>query len=134
LLNIQSYLLNSVLTHRSARYALEGSLSGFATESAINKLENPNLIIFSERNSEAMNAADNSEHGAVGQDDYDTWVGESALIRWGEGKYKQEGWIKHNRHQARANYIYFDGHVEALTWKKARFDQFPDRIVRNPIQ
>lgn len=132
-LTIESYLLNSVLTHRSARYALEGALYGFATESAVAALANPNLIIFSERNSEAMDAPDNEEYGNVGQDDYDTWVGESALIRWGGGKYGSEGWIKHNRHSSRANYIYFDGHVEALNWKKARADQYPDHIVRQPI-
>jgi hypothetical protein len=25
------------------------------------------------------------------------------------------------------------GHVENLTWRKARFDQFPDHQVRNPL-
>jgi len=28
-LTIESYLLNSIFTHRSARYALEGVLNGF---------------------------------------------------------------------------------------------------------
>lgn len=132
-LNIQSYLLNSIFTHRSARYALEGILNGFATESAVSVLSNPNIIMFSERNSEAMNATDNGEYGAIGQDDYDTWVGEAALVRWGSGKYAAEGWIKHNRHRQRANYIFFDGHAEALPWRKASFDQFPDHIVRQPL-
>jgi prepilin-type N-terminal cleavage/methylation domain-containing protein/prepilin-type processing-associated H-X9-DG protein len=132
-LTIQSYLLNSIFTHRSARYALEGVLYGFATEAAISALPNPNLILFSERNSEAMNAADNLEYGSVAQDDYDTWVGEAALVRWGSGKYGDQGWIKHNRHQQRANYIYTDGHVESLTWRQARADQFPDHVVRKPL-
>lgn len=130
----QSYMLNSIFTHRSARYALEGVLPGFATEAAIAALPNPNIIMFSERNSEAMNAEDNPEYGSVGQDDYDTWVGEAALIHWGEGKYGQEGWIKHDRHQTKANYIYLDGHVESLAWKDARFDQFPDHRVRKPLE
>ncbi|MHC1766643.1 MAG: prepilin-type N-terminal cleavage/methylation domain-containing protein [Verrucomicrobiia bacterium] len=128
-----SYLLNSIFTHRSARYALEGVLHGFATESAISALPNPNIIMFSERNSEALNAEDNTEFGSVSQDDYDTWVGEGALVRWGSGRHADQGWIKHNRHAGRSNYIYADGHVEMLTWDKARYDQFPDHVVRKPL-
>ena len=51
-----SYLLNSIFTHRCAQYAVQGVLNSFATDSAINALPNPNLILFSERNSEALNA------------------------------------------------------------------------------
>lgn len=129
----QSFLLNSIFTHKSARYALEGALTGFATEAAINVLENPNLIMFSERNSEALNAADNGDYGSVVQDDYDAWVGEPALVQWGQGNYASQGWIRQNRHGKGANYIYTDGHVERLTWSKARFDQFPDHRVRRPL-
>ncbi len=132
-LNMQSYLLNSIFTHRSCRYALDGSLHGFATEAALGALANPNVILFSERNSEAMNAADNVEFGSVSQDDYDTWVGEAALVRWGAGTYGEQGWIKYNRHSKAANYIYADGHVEHLPWRKARLDQFPDHRVRAPL-
>ncbi len=132
-LNVQSYLLNSVFTHRSARYALEGVLPGFATEAGINALSDPNLIMFSERNSEAMNAVDNEAYGNVTQDDYDTWVGEAAMVRWGEGKHGNEGWIRYNRHGKGANYVYTDGHAEFLTWSQARRDQFPDHIVRKPL-
>jgi prepilin-type N-terminal cleavage/methylation domain-containing protein/prepilin-type processing-associated H-X9-DG protein len=132
-LSVENYLLNSIFTHKSARYALEGVLSGFATETALASLPNPNIIMFSERNSEALNAADNSEYGSVNQDDYDTWVGEAALVQWGAGKYGDQGWIRYNRHGQRANYIYFDGHVESLPWTKARLDQFPDHMVRRPL-
>jgi prepilin-type processing-associated H-X9-DG protein len=130
---MQSYSLNSIFTHRSCRYALDGALYGFATQEALNTLANPNAILFSERNSEAMNATDNPEYGSVHQDDYDTWVGESALVRWGSGKYADQGWIKYNRHEKGANYIYADGHAENLSWTKARQDQFPDHIVRSPL-
>ncbi|MGN6385906.1 MAG: type II secretion system protein, partial [Verrucomicrobiota bacterium] len=107
-LTIESYLLNSIFTHRSARYALEGVLNGFATEAAVSGLSNPNIIMFSERNSEAMNAPDNDQYGSVAQDDYDTWVGEAALVKWGEGKYANEGWIKHDRHAGKAHYTFVD--------------------------
>ncbi len=128
-----SYLLNSVFTHRSARYALEGVLDGFATDTRSIRI-NPSLVMFSERNSEAMNAADNEPFGSVIQDDYDTWVGEAALVRWGEGPYADQGWIRYNRHAERANYIFSDGHAEALRWRQVRENQFPDRRVRRPLE
>jgi len=133
-LTIQNYLLNSIFTHKSARYAVEGALKGFATEAAVSALPDPNLILFSERNSEALNAGDNDDYGNVGQDDYDTWVGEGALVRWGSGKYGEQGWIRFDRHGEAANYTYTDGHVALLPWSKARRDQFPDHIVRRPLQ
>jgi prepilin-type processing-associated H-X9-DG protein len=108
-------------------------LNGFATDNAIGALPNGNIIMFSERNSEALNASDNSEYGSVNQDDYDTWVGEAALVRWGTGTYRHQGWIRLNRHSQGANYIYADIHVEFLRWRKARFDQYPDHIVRFPL-
>src|SRR3989449_815670 len=43
-LTIQSYLLNSIFTHKSARYAVEGVLYGFATDAAVSALPDPNLI------------------------------------------------------------------------------------------
>jgi prepilin-type processing-associated H-X9-DG protein len=132
-LSIESYLLNSVFTHKSARYALEGALNGFATEQVISQLPNPSFIMFSERNSEALDAPDNAEFGSVNQDDYDTWVGEAALVQWGSGRYANQGWIRYHRHGQRANYIYTDSHVENLLWSKARFDQFPDHRVRKPL-
>jgi prepilin-type N-terminal cleavage/methylation domain-containing protein/prepilin-type processing-associated H-X9-DG protein len=132
-LTIESYLLNSIYTHKSARYAVEGVLSGFATDSAIAGMRNHNFIAFSERNSEALNATDNSQYGSVNQDDYDTWVGEAALVRWGGTSYGDQGWIRYNRHGIGANYVYADAHVESESWRKARFDQFPDRVVRFPL-
>jgi prepilin-type processing-associated H-X9-DG protein len=111
-------MLDSIFTDRSARYALEGALFGFATESALGTLPNPNIIMFSECNCEAFDAPDNAQHGSVEQGDYDTSVGEAALVQWDVGKYADRGWIRYNRHGQRANYIYFDGHVESLRWTK----------------
>ena len=132
-LAIESYLLNSIFTHKSARYALEGALYGFATDQALSQLPNPNIIMFSERNCEALDAPDNTAFGSVIQDDYDTWVGEAALVQWGAGNYADQGWIRYRRHGARANYIYADGHVQSLRWSQARLDQFPDHTVRKPL-
>jgi hypothetical protein len=84
---IESYILDSIDTHKSARYAIEHALSGFATDNAIASITNRNPIMFSERNSEALCAVDNDDYGAVEQDDYDTWGGEAQLVQWGSGKY-----------------------------------------------
>jgi len=132
-LNMQSYLLNSIFTHKSCTYAKEGVLNGFATDAAVSQLPNPNLIMFSERNSEAMNASDNAEYGSINQDDYDTWVGEAALVRWGSGNYGDQGWIRYNRHFDGGSYLYIDGHAKWLRWSQARKDQFPDHVVRAPL-
>jgi len=132
-LNLQSYLLNSIFTHKAARYALEGALPGFATESVVASLPNPNIVLFSERNSEALNAADNEFYGNIGQDDYDTWAGESALVRWPAGNYADQGWLRYNRHARAANYTFTDGHAALLRWTEARQDQFPDHMVRRPL-
>lgn len=80
-LTIESYLLDSIFTHKSARYAVEGVLPGFATDAAVANLPNRSIIMFSERNSEALNAPDNADYGSVNQDDYDTWPGEAALVQ-----------------------------------------------------
>ena len=132
-LTIQSYLLNSIFTHKCARYAVENALVGFATDAAVSALPNPDIIMFAERNSEALDSADNADYGNVGQDDYDAWVGESALVRWGSGGFGDQGWIRYNRHQGTANYIYADGHVQNLHWRDARQDHYPDHRVRNPL-
>ena len=128
-----SYLLNSVFTHKSCRYAIDGSLSGFATDAAVSGLTEPNLILFSERNSAALDSASNTAFGYVPQDDYDTWAGEAALVRWGAGPYASSGWIKYDRHLGGSNYVFADGHVKWMRWGAARLYQFPDHVVRQPL-
>ena len=127
-----NYLLNSIFTHKSCRYAMEGVLPGFATDTVIGALPDPNVIMFSERNSVGLDDPE-SAFCYVPQDDYDTWPGEAALVRWGSGKYADQGWIKYDRHNGGANYIYEDGHVKWLRWSRARVDQYPDHRVRFPL-
>jgi prepilin-type N-terminal cleavage/methylation domain-containing protein/prepilin-type processing-associated H-X9-DG protein len=129
-LSMESYLLNSIFTHKSCRYALEGVLNGFATEAAVSQFPDARLIMYSERNSEAFGNPDSTIY-APNQDDYDTWVGEEALV--GADTAHKDGWIRWNRHFDGANYLYFDGHVKWLRWSAARKDQFPDHVVRSPL-
>jgi hypothetical protein len=131
--NMWSYMLNSIFTHKSCRYATEGVLSGFATESTLAGLPDPNVIMFSERNSEGLTDPTSAFY-YVPQDDYDTWAGEGAMVRWGTGSRPREGWLKVDRHLAGANYIYADTHARAMKWGQARIDQFPDHVVRKPVQ
>lgn len=131
-----SYVLNSIFTHKSCRYAMEGTLPGFATDAVISALPDPNVIMFSERNSAVLDVS-TSGLSYVPQDDYDTWPGECTLVRYADcgisGTNSDQGWIKYDRHTGGSNYIYYDGHVKFLRWAKARLDQFPDHIVRFPL-
>ncbi len=131
-LTMWSYLLNSIWTHKSCRYALEGALPGYATESVLAGLNDPNIIMFSERNSVGL-ADPNSGFYSIPQDDYDTWGGEGGLVRWGSGSRPNEGWIKVDRHNGGANYVYADSHARYMKWGRARLDQYPDHIVRLPL-
>lgn len=127
-----SYTLNSIFSHKSCRYAVEGALSGFATESILASLPDPIVIMFSERNSEGF-VDPTSDFHYVPQDDYDTWGGEAALVRWGSGSRPAEGWVKFDRHNGGANYVYADTHARWSRWGKARLDQYPDHVVRFPL-
>ncbi len=127
-----NYVLNSIFTHKSCRYIKEGALPGFATDAVISSLADPNVIMFSERNSVGLDDP-TSDFYYVPQDDYDTWPGEAALVRWGSGTRPNEGWIKYDRHQGGSNYVYSDGHAKWMRWGRARLDQFPDHIVRFPL-
>ncbi|RYG25726.1 prepilin-type N-terminal cleavage/methylation domain-containing protein [bacterium] len=127
-----SYLLNSIFTHKSCRYAKEGVLGDFASESMLTSLSDPNVIMFSERNSAGFSDPESGFH-YVPQDDYDTWSGEAALVRWGDGSRPNEGWIKFDRHLGGANYVYADGHAKFMKWGQARLDQYPDHVVRFPL-
>jgi len=131
-LSMWSYALNSIFTHKSCRYALEGVLPGFTTESVLAGLPDPNIIMFSERNSAGL-IDPASGFYYVPQDDYDTWPGEGALVQWGSGSRPNEGWIDPHRHNGGSNYIYADSHVKWLRWGKARLDEYPDHVVRNPV-
>jgi prepilin-type N-terminal cleavage/methylation domain-containing protein len=127
-----SFLLNSVFTHKSCRYAMEGVLDGFATETAVAGLEDPNLILFAPRNSEGFSDPNSDFHAPL-QDDYDAWAGEAALVRWGSGSRPEQGWIQFDRFAKGGNYVYSDGHAKFLRWSQARADHFPDKRVRYPL-
>ncbi|MFO0845766.1 MAG: H-X9-DG-CTERM domain-containing protein [Gemmataceae bacterium] len=94
-----SYLMNSLLSHRPARYG-QWTLMRF-----VNEVGTSQFICFSERNAAAFSAAS----GGPRQDDYDIWLGTGII----------KPWIAHDRHTGVANYLYLDGHVISLPWDAA---------------
>ena len=108
--NRTSYLMNSVLSHRTRRYG-QWTLLRF-----VNEVGTSQFVCFSERNAAAF-APPSGEDPR--QDDYDIWLG-TAII---------QPWIAGDRHTATANYLYLDGHAVTLKWDAAVVDMYPDKRV-----
>jgi prepilin-type N-terminal cleavage/methylation domain-containing protein/prepilin-type processing-associated H-X9-DG protein len=108
--NRTSYLMNSLLSHKTRRYG-RWTLNRF-----INEIGTSNFIAFAERNADAFTPANG---GDPRQDDYDIWLGTGII----------KPWIAHNRHANVANYLYLDGHVVTLIWDDAVVDMYPGHVV-----
>jgi prepilin-type processing-associated H-X9-DG protein/prepilin-type N-terminal cleavage/methylation domain-containing protein len=108
--NRTSYVMNSLLSHKTRRYG-RWTLLRF-----INEVGTSNFVCFSERNADAF-TVDNG--GDPRQDDYDIWLGTGII----------QPWIAFERHSGAANYLYLDGHVATLTWDDAVPDMYPDHVV-----
>ncbi len=108
--NRTSYLMNSLLSHKTRRYG-RWTLPRFVDE-----VGTSNFICFSERNAAAF-APDSG--GDPRQDDYDVWLGTNTI----------KPWIAYDRHTRTANYLYLDGHAVSLTWDVAVPDTYPGKVV-----
>ena len=108
--NRTSYLMNSLLSHKTRRYG-RWTLLRF-----VNEVGTSQFICFSERNAAAFTAANG---GDPRQDDYDIWLGTGII----------KPWIASERHAGVANYLYLDGHATALAWDDAVPDMYPDKVV-----
>lgn len=98
--NRTSYLMNSLLSHKSRRYGL-WTLPRFGNEVGTSQ-----FIAFSERNADAFLAVNGEDPR---QDDYDIWLGTGII----------KPWIAWKRHLGVANYLFLDGHVTSLAWDAA---------------
>jgi prepilin-type N-terminal cleavage/methylation domain-containing protein/prepilin-type processing-associated H-X9-DG protein len=105
-----SFLMNSLLSHRSRRYG-QWTLLRFSQE-----VGTSNFICFVERRGEALSVAKGEDPR---QDDFDIWLGTTNF----------QHWIAHDRHIQSANYLYLDGHVESKSWTDAVPWLFPDQVV-----
>jgi prepilin-type N-terminal cleavage/methylation domain-containing protein/prepilin-type processing-associated H-X9-DG protein len=108
--NRTSYLMNSLLSHKTRRYG-RWSLPRFISE-----VGTSNFVCFSERHADAFTVANG---GDPRQDDYDVWLGTGII----------KPWIAYDRHSELANYLYLDGHAVTLTWDAAVTDMYPGHVV-----
>jgi prepilin-type N-terminal cleavage/methylation domain-containing protein/prepilin-type processing-associated H-X9-DG protein len=110
LTNRTSYLMNSLLSHKSRRYGF-WTFKRFQVEVGTSK-----FVCFSERDASAF--SDTSDNDPR-QDDYDIWLGTKNFGPW----------IADKRHSDAANYLYLDGHVDTMLFDEAVIDMYPDKKV-----
>jgi prepilin-type N-terminal cleavage/methylation domain-containing protein/prepilin-type processing-associated H-X9-DG protein len=105
--NRTSYLMNSLLSHKSIRYG-RWTFPRFQYE-----IGSSNFVAFNERNGELLDANINDPVAATDprQDDYDIWLGTVTL----------DTWIPWKRHGT-SNVLYLDGHARSV--------QKPDAYLR----
>jgi prepilin-type N-terminal cleavage/methylation domain-containing protein/prepilin-type processing-associated H-X9-DG protein len=108
--NRTSYLMNSLLSHKTRRYG-RWNLMRF-----VNEVGASQFVCFSERNAAAFTLP---AGGDPRQDDYDIWLGTRTI----------KPWIAFDRHTQVANYLYLDGHAVSLPWDTAVIDMYPDKVV-----
>jgi prepilin-type processing-associated H-X9-DG protein/prepilin-type N-terminal cleavage/methylation domain-containing protein len=108
--NRTSYLMNSLLSHKTRRYGL-WTLHRFSSEIGTSQ-----FVAFSERNAEAFTVEAGNDPR---QDDYDIWLGTDII----------QPWTAYERHAGAANYLFLDGHASSLAWAPAVRDMYPDKNV-----
>ncbi len=106
--NRTSYLMNSLLSHKTRRY---GSWNFVRFQQEIGTT---NFVCFNERNAEALEDAPESR-----QDDYDIWLGTNTIGRW----------IASKRHGNTSNVLYLDGHARSATWSQALPGMYPGGVI-----
>lgn len=110
IVNRSSYLLNSMLSHKTRRYGL-WTLKKFDALVGSSK-----FVTFAERDPESFSKGSGNDPR---QDDYDIWLGTNIFERW----------LATERHAGVANYLYLDGHVDSMTFADSVTEMFPDHKV-----
>jgi len=105
-----SYLMNSLLSHKSRRYG-QWTRERFSSEVGLS-----NIAAWTDRRGEAFDPKLDEDPR---QDDFDIWLGTST---W-------KSWLAHDRHGGTANYLFLDGHATAYMFDEAAVLFFPDRKV-----
>ena len=116
--NRTSYLMNSLLSHKSVRYG-RWTFPRFQQE-----IGSSNFIAFNERDGAVLSANINDPVAATDprQDDYDLWLGTDVLDQW----------IPWNRHGT-ANALYLDGHARSVRPAEAYPAMFPGgQLLKRP--
>jgi prepilin-type processing-associated H-X9-DG protein len=108
--NRTSYLMNSLLSHKTRRYG-RWTLPRFQAD-----IGTSNFIAFNERDAAGLLASPAS--GEPRQDDYDVWLGTLVL----------DTWIPWNRHGA-ANCLFLDGHASSTKKAEGYRAMYPGGLV-----
>jgi len=101
-----SYLMNSLLTHKTQRYG-RWTFQRFQHE-----IGTSNCVILNERNAKGI--LDSPVGGDPRQDDYDIWLGTDVL----------DTWIPWDRH-GNSNVLYLDGHARSVQKADALNGMYP---------
>jgi prepilin-type N-terminal cleavage/methylation domain-containing protein/prepilin-type processing-associated H-X9-DG protein len=111
--NRTSYLMNSLLSHKTRRYG-RWTFSRFQYD-----IGSSNFVAFNERNADVMDTDTNAEPR---QDDYDLWLGTNML----------DNWIAWRRH-GNANCLFLDGHVRSMLQADAYLGMYPGgQLIKDP--
>jgi prepilin-type N-terminal cleavage/methylation domain-containing protein/prepilin-type processing-associated H-X9-DG protein len=109
-----SYLMNSLLTHKTRRYG-RWTFGRFQHE-----IGSANFVTFNER--DAAGILNSPQAGDPRQDDYDIWLGTKVL----------DTWIPWKRH-GNSNVLYLDGHVQSSGRVQAMSGMYPGgQILQDP--
>lgn len=120
LTNRTSYLMNSLLSHKTIRYG-RWTLPRLQRDIGLS-----NFVAFNERDGEVMEANVNDPTAATDprQDDYDVWLGTATL----------DVWVPWSRHGV-SNVLYLDGHAKSVPKAEAYPGMFPGgQLLRNVSQ
>ncbi len=109
--NRTSYLMNSLLSHKTRRYG-RWMLPRFQQD-----VGTSNFVAFNERSAVGILEV---EGGDPRQDDYDIWLGTPTL----------DTWIPWNRHGL-SNCLYLDGHVKSVNRMEALLGMYPGGQILN---
>jgi prepilin-type N-terminal cleavage/methylation domain-containing protein len=112
--NRTSYLMNSLLSHKTQRYG-RWTLPRIQYEIGMS-----NFVAFNER--DAAGIAKSPQAGDSRQDDYDIWLGTNVL----------DTWIPWNRHGL-SSILYLDGHARSVSRPDALLGMYPGgQILMEP--
>jgi prepilin-type N-terminal cleavage/methylation domain-containing protein/prepilin-type processing-associated H-X9-DG protein len=114
IVNRTSYLMNSLLSHKTIRYG-RWTFPRFQYD-----IGTSNFVAFSERDGAVLDANVNDPIAATDprQDDYDIWLGTNVL----------DTWIPWKRHGL-ANVLYLDGHAKSVQKPDAFQAMYPGGVL-----
>lgn len=114
IVNRTSYLMNSLLSHKTIRYG-RWSFPRFQYD-----IGTSNFVAFNERDGEVIDANVNNPVAATDprQDDYDIWLGTNVLNTW----------IPWKRHGL-SNVLFLDGHAKSIQKPDAYRAMYPGGVI-----